>query len=77
MLRILCLVPLTLCATISTVSLCAQARAATPDSSPAPIFPKALASGDTIQIIAPAKYLNEERVALCKKRLEAMGAVFV
>src|SRR6478609_478365 len=38
-----------------------------------PIFPKALAPGDTIMIIAPAKYLDKGRVALAKKRLETMG----
>ncbi len=38
-----------------------------------PIFPKALAPGDTIMIVAPAKYLDRERVALAKKRLEKMG----
>jgi muramoyltetrapeptide carboxypeptidase len=40
---------------------------------PAPIFPKALAPGDTIMIVAPAKYLDKGRVALAKKRLEQMG----
>ena len=40
---------------------------------PAPIFPKALAPGDTIEIVAPAKYLDKDRVALAKKRLEEMG----
>jgi muramoyltetrapeptide carboxypeptidase len=43
------------------------------EDSPAPIFPKALAPGDTIMFVAPAKYLNEGRVSLAKKRLEAMG----
>jgi muramoyltetrapeptide carboxypeptidase len=38
-----------------------------------PIFPKALAPGDTIMVVAPAKYLDKERVALAKKRLEQMG----
>ena len=32
-----------------------------------PIFPKALAPGDTIEIIAPAKYLDKERVTLATK----------
>jgi muramoyltetrapeptide carboxypeptidase len=40
---------------------------------PAPIFPKALAPGDTVMIVAPAKYLDKERVSLAKKRLEGMG----
>lgn len=49
-------------------------RAAEPqDLSPAAIFPKALVPGDTIEFIAPAKYLDEGRVALAKKRLEEMG----
>jgi muramoyltetrapeptide carboxypeptidase len=38
-----------------------------------PVFPKALAPGDTIEIVAPAKYLDNERVSLAKKRLEEMG----
>jgi muramoyltetrapeptide carboxypeptidase len=40
---------------------------------PAPIFPKALSRGDTVMIVAPAKYLDKGRVALAKKRLEKMG----
>jgi muramoyltetrapeptide carboxypeptidase len=47
--------------------------AAETQESPAPIFPKALAAGDTIEFVAPAKYLDEGRVALAKKRLEEMG----
>jgi len=39
----------------------------------APIFPKALAPGDTVMIVAPAKYLDKDRVALAKRRLEEMG----
>jgi muramoyltetrapeptide carboxypeptidase len=42
------------------------------DSPPA-LFPRGLAPGDTIQFIAPAKYLDRERVALAKKRLEDLG----
>src|SRR4051812_18705617 len=38
-----------------------------------PIFPKALVPGDTVMIAAPAKYLDKERVALAKTRLEKMG----
>jgi muramoyltetrapeptide carboxypeptidase len=38
-----------------------------------PIYPKALAPGDTVMIVAPAKYLDKGRVALAKKRLEQMG----
>jgi len=40
-----------------------------------PIFPKALSPGDTIEIVAPAGYLNAERISLAKKRLEEMGFV--
>ena len=40
---------------------------------PAPIFPGALKPGDTIEIVAAAKYLDKERVTLAKKRLEEMG----
>src|SRR3954453_6268884 len=40
---------------------------------PALIFPKALAPGDTIEIIAPAKYLDKARVTLATKRLEELG----
>jgi muramoyltetrapeptide carboxypeptidase len=39
----------------------------------APIFPKALKPGDTVMIIAPAKYLDKDRVTLAKKRLEELG----
>src|SRR3954470_16056937 len=42
-------------------------------AAPPPIFPKALAPGDTVMIVAPAKYLEKERVKFAKKRLEAMG----
>ena len=38
-----------------------------------PIFPKALITGDTVMIVAPAKYLDKDRVALATKRLEKMG----
>src|SRR4051794_16078261 len=38
-----------------------------------PIFPKALVPGDTVMIVAPAKYLDRERVSLAKQRLEKMG----
>ncbi len=38
-----------------------------------PLFPKALQPGDTIMFVAPAKYLNEGRVQLAKKRLEERG----
>jgi muramoyltetrapeptide carboxypeptidase len=38
-----------------------------------PLYPKALARGDTIAFIAPAKYLDKGRVSLAKRRLEEMG----
>lgn len=47
--------------------------AASDNSAPSPIFPKALAPGDTIAFIAPAKYLNKKRIALASRRLEEMG----
>jgi muramoyltetrapeptide carboxypeptidase len=37
------------------------------------IYPEALAPGDTIVFVAPAKYLDKERVGLAKRRLEEMG----
>lgn len=40
---------------------------------PEPIFPAALAPGDTVMIVAPAKYLDRGRVTLAKKRLEELG----
>src|SRR3954470_2304661 len=42
-------------------------------AAPPPIFPKALAPGDTVMIVAPAKYLDHERVDYATKRLEKMG----
>jgi muramoyltetrapeptide carboxypeptidase len=42
-------------------------------SDPPPIFAKALAPGDTVVIVAPAKYLDHERVDYATKRLEKMG----
>ncbi|MFO0791125.1 MAG: LD-carboxypeptidase [Pirellulales bacterium] len=44
-----------------------------PHDSPTTIFPKALAPGDTIEFVAPAKYLEKERVDVAKQRLEALG----
>jgi muramoyltetrapeptide carboxypeptidase len=38
-----------------------------------PIYPKALVPGDTVMIVAPAKYLDKDRVLLAKTRLEEMG----
>ncbi len=61
--------------TIFVVMLAAAIRhqPARAEESPAPIFPKALAPGDTIMFIAPAKYLDEPRVQLAKRRLEECG----
>ena len=42
-------------------------------AAPAPIYPAALAAGDTIMFIAPAKYLDKSRTLLAKRRLEKMG----
>jgi muramoyltetrapeptide carboxypeptidase len=55
-----------------TVAFTAAAKA-NANEDPAPIFPQALAPGDTIEIIAPAKYLDKGRVTLATKRLEEMG----
>lgn len=40
---------------------------------PSPIFPPALAPGDTILFIAPAGSLNKKRNTLAKERLEKLG----
>lgn len=60
---------------VATLALAASAAIAVESRhpEPQPIFPKALAPGDTIEIIAPAKYLDKERVSLVQKRLEEMG----
>jgi muramoyltetrapeptide carboxypeptidase len=50
-----------------------QAACADDSPAPVPIFPKALAAGDTIMFIAPAKYLDKPRNQLAKKRLEQRG----
>jgi muramoyltetrapeptide carboxypeptidase LdcA involved in peptidoglycan recycling len=52
---------------LHSVSHAKDASAATP------IFPKAIVPGDTVMIVAPAKYLDKDRVDLAKKRLEKMG----
>ncbi len=57
-------------ATVISVSILPAAET---QISSAPICPKALVPGDTIEFVAPAKYLDEGRVALAKKRLEEMG----
>ena len=38
-----------------------------------PIFPHGLRPGDTIAVVAPARYLDRVRIELAKSRLEAMG----
>ena len=43
------------------------------DSPPTPIFPKALAPGDTIMFVAPAKYLDKGRVALAEEAARGDG----
>jgi muramoyltetrapeptide carboxypeptidase len=58
---------------VSALALRATGAIADQPSAPAPIYPKALAPGDTIMFIAPAKYLEEPRMLLAKKRLEKMG----
>lgn len=59
---------------LSIALTCSHLCATTAANGPAaPIFPNALAPGDTIMIVAPAKYLDPKRVALAKQRLEAMG----
>jgi len=52
--------------------LAAIADSAQPNA-PIPLYPKALAPGDTIMFIAPAKYLNKGRMLLARRRLEEMG----
>jgi len=61
------------CATVLAFTTVTSLAAEPPRSSLQPIFPKALAPGDTIEIIAPAAYLDKDRVTLAKKRLEEMG----
>lgn len=61
------LVVITLVVGLSTFATAEDDTAATP------IRPRALVPGDTIVFIAPAKYLDRERVLLAKYRLEQMG----
>jgi muramoyltetrapeptide carboxypeptidase len=53
--------------------MCAGISVAAERAAPAPIYPRALSPGDTIMFIAPAKYLDNGRVALAKQRLEELG----
>lgn len=62
-----------LCAGIVALAASTIFAAERKHSDPVPIFPKALAPGDTVMIVAPAKYLDKERVSLAKKRLEELG----
>jgi muramoyltetrapeptide carboxypeptidase len=55
------------------LAACATRCFAAESATPAPLFPRALAPGDTIMFIAPAKYLDNGRVALAKQRLEELG----
>ena len=57
----------------SAMILASIAGATVRAESPAPIFPKALARGDTIMFIAPASNLDEARDRLAKIRLEELG----
>ena len=52
---------------------CQESVHAEDSTAPAPIYPRALAHGDTIMFIAPAKYLDEPRNQLAKIRLERRG----
>jgi muramoyltetrapeptide carboxypeptidase LdcA involved in peptidoglycan recycling len=61
------------CLLVCTAILVISSNVSRAKDEPAPIFPKALAPGDTIEIIAPAKYLDKGRVTLATKRLEELG----
>ena len=64
--RVALSVALTLTLVIGTVAVADATH-------PAPLYPRALAPGDTIVFIAPAKYLDEGRMSLARRRLEEMG----
>ena len=66
-------IPAIACAAIFAATICAQPARADDSMASTPIFPKALAAGDTIMFIAPAKYLDEPRNRLAKQRLEQLG----
>src|SRR4051812_21973937 len=61
------------CWVLVAIAACISVAAEPTHSELPPIFPKALVPGDTVMIVAPAKYLDRQRVALAKKRLEKMG----
>lgn len=65
-----------LAAVLNCLICCAAASCpvgAVESQPPAPIFPRALSPGDTITFVAPAKYLDQPRCYLAKKRLERLG----
>jgi muramoyltetrapeptide carboxypeptidase len=57
----------------ATFLLLVDATAAEHARHPTPLHPRALAPGDTIVFVAPAKYLDKERMSLARRRLEEMG----
>lgn len=62
-----------ICVAMIAITTSCQPARADEEIAPAPIFPKALAAGDTIMFVAPAKYLDQPRNRLAKKRLEELG----
>jgi muramoyltetrapeptide carboxypeptidase len=66
------LLTLTICAALAA-ALDSSAAIGADSKYPTPLYPKALAPGDTIIFIAPAKYLDKGRMSLARHRLEEMG----
>lgn len=66
-----CILPLSSFLLIIVLGIC-HTHAAEPQAPP-PLFPRALAPGDTIMFVAPAKYLDQPRNQLAKRRLEKLG----
>src|SRR5437763_14468997 len=66
------ILPVAACLVLIAFAASAAVAAEGKHSGPTPIFPKALVPGDTVMIVAPAKYLDKERVLLAKKRLEKL-----
>ncbi|MGD9632516.1 MAG: LD-carboxypeptidase [Pirellulales bacterium] len=64
--------PLSL-ASLLTILLGPCLAGAAPKEGPPPLFPRALAPGDTIMFVAPAKYLDQPRNQLARLRLQRMG----
>ena len=69
--RVQCVLAQSFLFVIATTSLASTARA--DEKAPEPIYAKALEPGDTIMFVAPAKYLDKDRVMLAKQRLEERG----